>query len=235
MSEISVFFSYSHNDKAIATKIASAIQKQGVRVWIDEGELRVGDSIIEQISNALDEVHFVVALVSSHSVTSSWCNKELSIAMTGGLQRKGVKVLPLRVGSVRMPSALMDVLYMDVDPNDPVAIVNRLVVDVRRHYAEYALAERQSKSKVSSMSDRPVSANVAARRLQPGEATGKVKWFNSEKGFGFVSPDNGGADVFLHYSEIMGEGFRSLEENEHIIYNIRQGRLGPQATNIRRL
>jgi CspA family cold shock protein len=61
---------------------------------------------------------------------------------------------------------------------------------------------------------------------------GTVKWFSEEKGYGFISPDEGGADVFVHYSGIAGEGFRSLEEGEKVTYEVREGRKGLQAANV---
>jgi CspA family cold shock protein len=62
---------------------------------------------------------------------------------------------------------------------------------------------------------------------------GTVKWFNSEKGFGFITPDIGNQDVFVHYSEIQASGFRTLEENQRVEFEIGQGTKGPQATGVR--
>ncbi|GAB3923766.1 cold-shock protein CspA [Microlunatus endophyticus] len=66
-------------------------------------------------------------------------------------------------------------------------------------------------------------------------AQGTVKWFNSEKGYGFITPDDGSKDVFAHFSEIAGNGFRSLDENQQVEFEITQGQKGPQASNIRPL
>jgi CspA family cold shock protein len=66
-------------------------------------------------------------------------------------------------------------------------------------------------------------------------ASGTVKWFNGEKGFGFITQDDGGADVFAHFSAIEASGFRSLEENQRVEFDITQGPKGLQAANIRPL
>jgi CspA family cold shock protein len=65
-------------------------------------------------------------------------------------------------------------------------------------------------------------------------ATGTVKWFNSEKGYGFISQDSG-PDVFVHFSAIDGNGYRNLEENEKVEFDVNQGPKGLQAANVRRL
>ncbi|MFR9752002.1 cold-shock protein [Nocardia sp. 004] len=64
-------------------------------------------------------------------------------------------------------------------------------------------------------------------------AQGIVKWFNSEKGFGFIAQDGGGPDVFVHYSAVSGSGFRSLDEGQHVEFEIGQGQKGPQAQDVR--
>ena len=64
-------------------------------------------------------------------------------------------------------------------------------------------------------------------------AVGTVKWFNAEKGFGFITPDDGGADVFAHFSAIATSGYRTLDENQRVEFEIAQGQKGPQAANIR--
>ncbi len=66
-------------------------------------------------------------------------------------------------------------------------------------------------------------------------ATGTVKWFNAEKGFGFIAPDDGSADVFVHYSEIQGSGFRTLEEDQKVEFEVGEGAKGPQAQQVRAL
>jgi CspA family cold shock protein len=64
-------------------------------------------------------------------------------------------------------------------------------------------------------------------------ATGTVKWFNPEKGFGFITPEDGSADVFVHFSAIEGEGYRNLEEGQKVEFDVTQGQKGPQAANVR--
>jgi CspA family cold shock protein len=63
-------------------------------------------------------------------------------------------------------------------------------------------------------------------------ATGTVKWFNADKGFGFIEQDGGGADVFVHFSAIASGGYRSLSEGQKVQFEVKQGQKGPQADNV---
>lgn len=63
-------------------------------------------------------------------------------------------------------------------------------------------------------------------------ATGRVKWFNDAKGFGFIEQENGGKDIFVHFSAIQDEGFKTLREGQEVSFDIIEGPKGPQATNV---
>ncbi len=64
------------------------------------------------------------------------------------------------------------------------------------------------------------------------KTTGTVKWFNADKGFGFITPDNGGSDVFVHFRAIQIEGYKTLAEGQQVQFDIEQGQKGPQAANV---
>jgi CspA family cold shock protein len=94
----------------------------------------------------------------------------------------------------------------------------------------------KSSSLAGTTPERPSAQHtgpVSQERRECFMTTGTVKWFNPEKGFGFITPDDGSADVFVHFSAIAGEGYRNLEENQKVEYDVSQGQKGPQANNVR--
>ena len=65
--------------------------------------------------------------------------------------------------------------------------------------------------------------------------TGKVKWFKDEKGFGFIAPNDGSKELFVHHSSILGDGFKSLTENQAVEYTVQESEKGPRATNVKKI
>ncbi|MCC5842561.1 MAG: toll/interleukin-1 receptor domain-containing protein [Opitutales bacterium] len=115
----SLFLSHSSNDNFFARKLAEKLSQVGVKVWIDEAELRIGDSLLAKISSAIQESDFVGAILSHNSVKSSWVQKELAIAMGKEIGGKQVVVLPILIDSCKIPSFLADKLYADfTNPDD---------------------------------------------------------------------------------------------------------------------
>jgi hypothetical protein len=133
----SIFVSYAHEDADLAHTFARELEAAGARVWLDQGELLIGDSLIERISEAIAEFDFVAALVTEASVGSNWCRKEIALAMSKQLKRgaRGVTVLPLRVGETAMPASLVDVKWMQLDPEEPGECAAKVVRDAARHLA----------------------------------------------------------------------------------------------------
>ncbi len=75
----------------------------------------------------------------------------------------------------------------------------------------------------------------SARNDQMTTQTGTVKWFNESKGFGFIAPDDGGKDLFAHFKEIQGNGFKTLNENQRVEFEVKEGEKGPMAARIKAL
>jgi CspA family cold shock protein len=96
-----------------------------------------------------------------------------------------------------------------------------------------------SSSEAISLSEEPLHQGFQARepleKGRTGMATGTVKWFNDAKGYGFITPDGGGKDVFVHHTAVQMEGFRSLAEGQKVEYEVTEGPKGPQAANVRKV
>jgi len=127
------FVSYSHRDQSFVDKVVAALKQTGVRVWIDRVDLLIGDSLVRRIGDAIRDGDFVVAVISKHSVKSPWCDKELALAVTHGIRSKRVRVLPIRLGDVQVPSFLEDTVWGDADVNDPAKAATELATAIGGH------------------------------------------------------------------------------------------------------
>jgi hypothetical protein len=131
-----VFVSYAHEDKPFAHSLAGALGERSCSVWVDEFELRAGDSLTERVAGALTSADFVITLISSASVSSQWCRRELQMALSTGLASGRTIVLPVRLGSVTMPPSLTDLVYVPAEPDGADEAADRLVRDIKSHAAE---------------------------------------------------------------------------------------------------
>jgi hypothetical protein len=107
------FLSHSSKDKPFVRRLAADLVANGVKVWIDEQRILVGDSIPEKIAQGLAESDFFLLFVSENSVNSSWVKKELSSALVHEIERRKVTVLPVRLDNAKMPDSVNDKLYAD--------------------------------------------------------------------------------------------------------------------------
>lgn len=109
----SIFISHNHRDKTFVRRLAQDLRSQQIFVWVDEAEIKIGDSLIEKIREGIDEMAFVGVVLSSNSIDSSWVKKEVDIAMNQEIDGNRVKVLPLLIEDVDLPGFLKGKLYAD--------------------------------------------------------------------------------------------------------------------------
>lgn len=113
-----IFLSHSHADKSFVQRLTADLRHKGYIVWLDEAEIRVGDSLIGKIREAIDNVDYVIAVISQSSIQSEWVKHELDIAMNIEIQQKKVFVLPILIDDVDLPGFLKGKLYADFRNND---------------------------------------------------------------------------------------------------------------------
>jgi hypothetical protein len=109
----SIFLSHSSRDKFFVRKLAERLKSVGIRVWLDEAEINIGDSLTEKIGHAITEMDFVGVVLSNNSVNSEWVQRELQIAIQRELATKRIVILPLLIEPVEIPHFLKDKLYAD--------------------------------------------------------------------------------------------------------------------------
>lgn len=109
----SIFLSHNSRDKYFVRKLKDDLKRDGIRVWFDEDEMKVGDSLIDKISEGISTMEYVGVILSKNSVDSVWVKKEVAIAMTEEIRGKKVKVLPILLEDCEIPPFLTDKIYAD--------------------------------------------------------------------------------------------------------------------------
>lgn len=113
-----IFLSHSSLDKPFARRLGNDLQKNKLKVWIDEAEINVGDSLIDKISNGIINCDFLIVLLSKSSVNSEWVKRELNIALTREINGKKIVVLPCLIDNCEIPIFLSDRKYADFRLNE---------------------------------------------------------------------------------------------------------------------
>ena len=115
---IRVFLSHNHNDKPFVRKLARDLENHGVRYWLDEAEMKIGDSLIQKIREGIDSVDYFAVVLSPDSINAPWVVNELDVAMNYQISGKKIKVLPIMLKECEPPGFLIGKLYADFRNED---------------------------------------------------------------------------------------------------------------------
>jgi len=113
-----IFLSHSHADKSFVQRIVADLRHKGHVVWFDEAEIKIGDSLIENLREGIDNVDYVIAVISKSSIQSEWVKRELDVAMNIEIEQKEVFVLPILIDDVDLPGFLKGKLFADFRNNE---------------------------------------------------------------------------------------------------------------------
>lgn len=131
----SIFLSHNQNDKPFVRRLANDLTAKGIRVWIDEAEIKIGDSLIRKISSGIYDMDFLGAVLSPNSVQSCWVQEELEQALHIQISEAYVKVLPILLHDCKMPGFLLDKVYADFrDENNYQLAFEKLVERINQRY-----------------------------------------------------------------------------------------------------
>jgi hypothetical protein len=131
----SIFLSHNHGDKPFVRRLANDLTAKGIRVWLDEAEIKIGDSLIRKISSGIYDMDFLGAVLSPNSVQSRWVQEELEQALHIQISEAYVKVLPILLHDCKMPGFLLDKVYADFrDENNYQFALEKLVERINQRY-----------------------------------------------------------------------------------------------------
>lgn len=146
----SIFLSHNFHDKEFVRRLGKDLRSRGIRVWIDEAEILVGDSLITKIENAIDEMEYLGVILSPNSIKSQWVTNEVNAALTTELRSKRVKVFPILLKNCELPAFLRGKLYADFRKEENYEkALDLLVRSLKRRRS--SKTNRRKKPKITSI------------------------------------------------------------------------------------
>jgi hypothetical protein len=157
----SAFISYAHEDQEFMLALVEQLQEQGLEIRYDQVVLNIGDSLIQKISLEIADGDFLVAIISPDSVESGWCQRELSLAASQGINEKRVKVLPVRFRDAAMPLMLGDIYWADADRANVETVARQLAAAIRANLEGRDDDAAREAGEAEPAEGRPAHAEVA--------------------------------------------------------------------------
>lgn len=158
---VSIFLSHTGADKPFVRKLARDLDNHRVKYWLDEAEIKIGESLIEKIRQGIDEVDYIAVILSPKSVASSWVQREVDVAMNQEIQGKKVKVLPIMYQSCDLPGFLLGKLYADfTEQSKYIESFKRLVESIGIVFNRRALEPSPPNSTLGHAIDEAVKLNL---------------------------------------------------------------------------
>lgn len=219
----SVFLSHSHADKEFAHRLAEDLRSAGAEVWIDEAEIRLGDSLIQKISEAIDSVDYLAVVLSPTSVGSEWVRREVEIALNEEIAGQRVKVLPLLLATCEIPKFLIGRLYADFTGPDSYQngvnmVLARLELYREAHPKRIASGKRSASESVDELLRRQAEKDqlvddlaYAWHNLAPGFTVNKngLKILRGHLGHFSMAE-------ILHGMQLAAESYLVFDENDKV-------------------
>jgi hypothetical protein len=218
-----IFISYSHQDREFVEDLATHLIKARAHVWVDRWELKVGESILTRVQDAIAGASALLVILSKASVASEWCRKELNAGLIRELEERRVVVLPVLMEDCEVPLFLRDKMYADFRSNYDEGVqqilesVARVTTDTQgrienptydvdwavdwfdiddRFHLRYTMIERATEQPFTVLTEIVIEANdVATRRYRQFEEAG-LDWFGRQMVFEFLA-ELQGEDFFL--------------------------------------
>lgn len=174
-----VFISYSHKDRVFVQKLATALSKHGLKSFIDEQDIEWGSSLVESLTNAIQEARFVLVIMSPNYFSSQWANKELDMALSREFEEGEIKVIPILYKDCEIPPLLQSKLYADFRAEDGFrnSLPSLISVLTEKPLAIKKDEEQKGKFKETAIGDISPDINANELKKMVNELQAKVDTF----------------------------------------------------------